>query len=288
MNIGYKIESELSESQIEADVASYLGYVTPFWSNRFQLLAVDEQLSGADKLFKRFVPIYLQFKVSHGLKPLKFGFNLTSPNRTLQKIRKFRRENSLGDNPTLYFKLRDLAKNANDFQHNILKSIHDPPKQFGLYVAPLSLTIKEYNQSLNSSILNRLFLIDPFFHKELNIFRNSFRQEFKVLPFLRGHISISPDEEIQSSNHYYAFSKLGCDVSWHSGSIIDGDFRLSYQISRIYEQFYNNLEMGFSSNEYRIFINNFMESNDNTVSSFSKYLKQNYNIRIFFLGHTNE
>ncbi|WP_234571962.1 hypothetical protein [Rhodohalobacter sp. 614A] len=288
MNKGYKIDSELSESQIEADVASYLGYITPFWSNRFQLIAIDEQLSGADKLFNRFVPLYLQFKVSEGLKPLKFNFHLTSPNRPLQKIRKFRRDNSLSDNPILYFKLRDLAKNAKDFQHNILKSMHDPPKQYGLYVAPLSLTSEDYNESLNSSLLRRLFLIDPFFHKELRYYHNSFRQEFKILPFLRGHISISPHEKVQSSNHYYAYSKLGSDVSWHSGSIMDGDFRLSYKISQIYEQFYDNLEMGYSSNEYQNFINEFMGSNDYNVSSFSSYLKENFNIRLLFLGHTYE
>ncbi|TRW25347.1 hypothetical protein FMM05_08570 [Flavobacterium zepuense] len=72
MNKNYKLykDSELSEDQIEADVASYLGFITPFWSKRFQLKSVNEQLTGADKLFNRFVPIYLQFKASQGLKPL--------------------------------------------------------------------------------------------------------------------------------------------------------------------------------------------------------------------------
>jgi len=65
MNRNYKLyrDSDLSEDQIEADVTSYLGYITPFWSRRFGLKAVDEQLYGSDKLFDRFVPIYLQFKV---------------------------------------------------------------------------------------------------------------------------------------------------------------------------------------------------------------------------------
>lgn len=44
MNKNYKLNSELSEAQIEVDVASYLGYITPFWTSRFQLNAIDEQL----------------------------------------------------------------------------------------------------------------------------------------------------------------------------------------------------------------------------------------------------
>ena len=68
--MSYKLSSNLSENQIESDVASFLGYVTPFWSSRFRLMSVDEQATGADKLFDRFVPIYLQFKVSEGLKSI--------------------------------------------------------------------------------------------------------------------------------------------------------------------------------------------------------------------------
>ena len=67
--MSFKIESELNEKQIESDVASYLGYVTPLWSRRFRLISVNEQATGADKLFRRFIPIYLQFKVSQGLNP---------------------------------------------------------------------------------------------------------------------------------------------------------------------------------------------------------------------------
>src|SRR5687768_14141047 len=111
--MSYKLSSNLSENQIESDIASFLGYVTPFWSSRFRLISIDEQATGADKLFDRFIPIYLQFKVSEGLKsvaPPEFP-KLNVP---LQRIRKFRFDNALKGNPILYFKLRDKAKTATD------------------------------------------------------------------------------------------------------------------------------------------------------------------------------
>jgi hypothetical protein len=143
MNKNYKLysDSELSEDQVEADVSSYLGYITPFWSKRFRIKSVDEQLTGADKLFDRFLPLYFQFKVSEGLKPLPNSFSLSRPNLPLQKIRTFRLNNNINADPTLYFKLRKKAKTATNFQHNILKSLHNPPKQFAFYVAPLTLKI---------------------------------------------------------------------------------------------------------------------------------------------------
>src|SRR4051794_27372127 len=116
----YKLkESSLSEDQIEADVASFLGYVTPQWSSRLRLIAVNEQITGADKLFNRFLPLYLQFKVSEGLVPLSRKPFFSSP-FPLQKIRLYRFNNHLSGDPILYFRLREKAKTAVDFQHNQL------------------------------------------------------------------------------------------------------------------------------------------------------------------------
>lgn len=261
MNIDYKIKSEISEDQIETDVASYLGYITPFWSERFRFTTVDEQLTGSDKLFDRFVPIYLQFKVSEGLRPLAINFNLLSPNKPLQGIRRFRRQNTLANNSTLYFRLRDQAATALDFQHNILRRFHQPPWQYALYIAPLSLTTAEYDQSLRMSLFERLFTLHPFIFRSVEVMTNILRQSLGVNPFLRGHISISPHIDVTTSEHYYSFSKSGSDLAWHSeGETLKGDFRLSTQIKRIFQNTYDNKDVGFSKEQYLKFINDYFDS----------------------------
>lgn len=284
----------LSEDQIEADIASYLGYITPFWAPRFQLKVVDEQLTGSDKLFNRFVPIYLQFKVSEGLKPLAFNFNLSSPNRSLQRIRNFRRQNNLDADPTLYFKLRDKARTALDFQHNILKSFHQPPRQFAMYVAPLTLSIEEYNESLKCSLLERYLTINPFFFREERILTTTTRKLLGLVPFLRGHISIPPHEDVKTSDHYYSYSKSGGGIAWHSGEKLAGDFRLSTQIAKIFEYAHNNNGAGFDKEEFASFISDFLDNRsdgrgefqnslDGRIIDFAHYLKRDYNIKMIIL-----
>ena len=66
----------------------------------------------------------------------------------MEDIREFRCRNGLDDNPTLYFKLRNKAKTASDFQHNILKNHHTPPNSYAIYVAPLILDKNEFSNTL--------------------------------------------------------------------------------------------------------------------------------------------
>ncbi len=295
MNIGYRIHSELSEDQIEADVASFLGHITPLWSSRFQLKAVDEQLTGSDKLFDRFVPIYLQFKVSQGLRPLKTRFSLTNPLRPLQQIRSFRHRTGINTDPILYFRLRDMASSASDFQHNILRSLHKPPYQFAQYVAPLALTIDEYNDLLKASLWNRLFTEDPFFYRPQHLFRETFRQSLGLIPFLRGHISIPPLEAVKTSKHHYSYSKSGGKLAWHSGEKIQGDFRLSTWLRKLLETSYS--ERNTTGNQqYVAFIQEFMASigrdpfdlqsgfPNSTIIEFAQFLKRTFNIKLLLLG----
>lgn len=296
MNKNYKLyrDSELSEDQVESDVSNYLGYITPFWSRRFRLKAVDEQITGADKLFDRFIPLYLQFKVSEGLKPLGINFILSSLKRPLQRIRNFRRRNNINADPTLYFRLRNKAPTALDFQHNILKSFHQPPKQFAMYVAPLTLSIDEYNESLKASLLDRFFTIDPFFYREEQIFASTIRNHLSVVPFLRGHVSIPPHENVNTSEHYYSYSKSGGNIAWHSGEKLHQDYRLSTQMKQIFESGYNYEGAGFRKEEYVKFINDFMNERDDQIDSqsnfpdriifeFALFLKQEYNIKLIIL-----
>lgn len=299
MNRKYKLykDSQLSEAQVESDIASYLGYITPFWARRFQLRAVDEQLTGSDKLFDRFVPIYLQFKVSEGLKPLAFGFNLSRPNLPLQRIRDFRRLTNISADPTLYFRLRDKAPTATDFQHNILKSFHRPPHQYAFYVAPLTLSIDEYNDSLKASLIDRFFTIDPFFYRDEQLITRTTKMSLGILPFLRGHISITPHEEVTTSEHYYSYSKSGGNIAWHSGEKIIGDFRLSNTIVQIFQQAYYS-DIGITKETFVNSINNVSKlinynnqnnqtSLDRTIIDFAFFLKKEYNIRLMILGNDN-
>lgn len=295
MNTGYRLHSELSEDQIEADVAGYLGQITPLWSERFQLKAVDEQLTGSDKLFDRFVPIYLQFKVSQGLRPLKSNLIPTHPFRPLQQIRRFRCTNKINTDPVLYFRLRDMARTANDFQHNILRSLHDPPYQYAQYVAPLTLTIDEYNDLLKASLWNRLFTFDPFFYRPQHLFRETSRPFLGLIPFLRGHISIPPHHDVTTSKHHYSYSKSGGKLAWHSGEKIVGDFRLSTWLGQLLEASYFDRN-STSKQRYFEFIDNFMRSNghkplqsesnfpDLPILEFATFLKDMYNIKLLFLG----
>lgn len=138
----------------------------------------------------------------------------------------------MNDDPTLYFRLRDKAKTAIDFQHNILKKHHCPPNSYAIYVAPLVLDKTAYYQSLFNSCFDR-YLSDPFYWR-LND-KDSF-QLIRHIPFLKNHVSIVPHEKVHDSDHYYAYSQAGTDISWHSPSILEHEpRRLSDFIYNVFE-----------------------------------------------------
>lgn len=252
-----RIPSELSEYQIESDIASYLGYITPFWSKRHRLISVNEQLTGADKLFfgasernKRFVPIYLQFKVSQGIDP-QGGFIRRFSNSDLARIVRSRSAKNLDGDPILYFRLRRPSRTAIDLQHNVLHSLHNPPLQYSLYVAPLTLHNEEYVRLLEVSWYHRFFS-HPFEFADVNVFDNIQRTSISLgsNPFLRGHISIPPHAKADNDHHYYSYSRNGSDVMWHGGDLVPGDFRLSTQLAKIFNNMYSEGRYGFSWYEY--------------------------------------
>lgn len=236
----FKTQSSFSEAQVEADVAMYLGWCTPPNSRPFRLLDINEQETGADKKFDAIVPIYIQFKKSDSLA------RWHNPNKLpkmspLQSIRKFRFDKQLADSPILYFKLREKTENAIDFQHNVLHYHNKPPKSYGIYVAPLSLNREEYYNDLCSA---PRYLSDPWMWRRQTIhdgrYHSGWTSHFDIQPFLRKHISIIPHEIVSDSNHFYAFSEMGDDVSWHSPGIIDGGpFRLSDFMSRRIRDFFS-------------------------------------------------
>lgn len=218
----YEIKSNLSEKQIEADVASFFGWIST--SAPFRLLDVDERISGADKkYYDTGFAFFMQFKSSQGLEPIsKIPISKRKNRSKLEEIREFRHNNSLDDNPTLYFKLRDIAKTATDFQHNILLKYANTGYSQAFYVAPLHLDRNTYYNSLFNSVNNsNRYLLHPFYylHRQ-SIFQTSWISYIGHIPYLKEHISIIPHQSVTTSAHYYSYSSSGFDLAWHSAELI--------------------------------------------------------------------
>ena len=294
------ITSQLSENQVESDVAAYLGYITPLWSKRYRLIKVDEQLTGADKLFNRFVPIYLQFKVSHGLNP---GGTIIQRyhNAPLNKIVSYRKANNLSGNPILYFQLRRQAKTAVDLQHNILHRMHTPPYQYAMYVAPLTLDDQEYYEMMKVSWFHRLFPPEPFRYSEQEL-RDTISIKNICLgnnPFLRHHISIPPHQTVTTHDHHYSYAVSGADLAWHGGELFFDDLRLSTQMNRILSSFYNSDNVGTNRDDFLDFIRtyntrkrnlfenskieNIQENPQQIIRDYAEHLKLDFNITLMLL-----
>lgn len=295
--MSFKISSELSENQIESDVSSYLGYITPFWQKRYRLISINEQITGADKLFDRFIPIYFQFKVSHGLKP-NVSILEKYRNKPLSNIIEFRNNNNYITNPILYFPLRKQAKTAPDYQHNILFRLNSHPFQHAVYIAPLTLELKEYENMLNENWYYRLRK-RPYHLNDVEIYDSSedMSIEFSTIPFLRHHIAIPPHKLTDTDKHHYSFSKSGGDVIWHGGEIFNEDYRLFNFLSKILNSFSQNKKneqkqitidnyLDYLQHELNIHLN--INNNFNKLFYLSNMLKEIYNIKLMFLYDTCE
>lgn len=298
----YKLHSQLSEEQIADDVSNYLGQISPFFGMRYKLESVDEQKTGADRLFNRrgSIPIYMQFKVSQGLEPRSYNSIINRfLNTPLPKIIKFRKDNNLNGNPILYFKLRKQANTALDLQHNILEKMHNPPYQYGLYIAPLTLFKDEYEEWNNAPLWHRIFRHSPFSDKEIDLTDPSvIKINLSTNPFLRNHISIPPHCTVQNDNHHYSYSNTGNDLAWHGGKVLDSyDYRLSSQLFRIISDDYVS-----HGDSYRSLISIARDINDTpyvtrktderyfsdnpwiVLQQHADYMRVNYKIRFMLLS----
>lgn len=240
----YYIKGNLSEKQIEADVATFMGWCTPPGEgNPFRLVDINEQQTGADKLFDRGIAIYMQFKKSNGLKSTSVVAPSRRSNRSsLEEIREFRANHMLDSDPSLFFQLRAKAKTAIDLQHNVLLSYEQPPWSRGIYVAPLLLNKDDYQRALFESTSR--FLLYPFYYriKEV-IHQRNWVSYFGAIPFLREHVSIAPHERVADHNHFYAFSETGVDISWHSPKVVSREpSRLSDFMINLFRGAFENLD----------------------------------------------
>lgn len=224
----YKIPSNFSEKQIEADVATFFG-MCDFGHRElpFRLLDIDEQTYGADKKFDSVIPIFMQFKKSNGLlSPQEHPVSKRKGRSRLEDIREWREAQGFDEARSLYFKVHDKAKTATDYQHNVLLSYECPPASRGIYVAPLLLDSELYFRQLTTSAREMVW---PFYDRfRFEVIDERALVYFFEVPFLRAHISIPPHEPVENANHYYSYSETATNVSWHSPLLINkGPLRLS-------------------------------------------------------------
>lgn len=231
----YFIRPTLSEKQIESDVSTFMGWSSP--GLPFRLKDVSEPLTGSDKLFDQGCMIYMQFKKSMGLHPIRDIAASKSKKRSpLEGIREYRGQLELDDDPTLFFRLHRKAPTAEDFQHNILLTYERPEWSRAIYVAPLTTDKDKYERLLFDSTSR--YLEFPF-HYEIrkSIYHGRWRSIIGATPYLRAHVCITPHERVATHEHYFAYSQNGTDISWHSPSFISkGPSRLSDYYSGVIER----------------------------------------------------
>ncbi|MDT2815256.1 hypothetical protein [Vagococcus carniphilus] len=299
----YKIKSNLSEKQIEADVANYFGWISE--NSPFRLLDIDEQLTGADKIyFDSGFLFFIQFKKSEGLKPICDIPASARKNRSkLEDIREFRDVKGLDDDPTLYFKLRKMAKNATDFQHNILLKYANQPSSQAFYVAPLHLDKDEYYKCLfdstafSLSSVHTRFLKSPFTKQNIYYYGDKWISLVKNIPYLKEHVSIVPHEPVTDYRHFYSYSSTGCDIGWHSPELLNespsrlSDL-LSYEINKCINEnrFINLSELNNSiylPEDVKLNLENFgLKENEFPIDSIQmkgKLINEKHKIRMFTL-----
>lgn len=298
--MSYKIAGDVSEAQVEANVAMYLGWVSR--CSPVHLLSVDEQVTGADKLYDNVLPIYIQFKKSNGLTPLALNSNRRINASKLQTVREFRHRNGLPDNPTLYFQLRRKAKKATDLQHNILLSHQVPGNSFAVYVAPLFLDRVEYHNCLFAC---PKYFRSPYFMKSWLLYSDHSSGRllswYDEIPFFRGHISITPHQKVNHHDHYYAYSEDGDKVSWHSPSEVERDqydLFSKFLSSRTKEVFTGEMTLSFEdavNNAHKISGDLWSETADlfegegsfGRIQDYGRWLRKEYNIHQYLICRVN-
>lgn len=242
----YQLESNLTENQIEADVATYFGRLSPFFGQSLRLLNINEQATGADKLHKtRGIAYYFQFKAPIGLKSaasLKLPITARKNESKLMGIRRFRHSERLEESPySICFGLHDnKPPTVNQLQHNVLFAHEKPPFSRAMYVCPTELSEKSYVDEMQLPWWRRPFA-RPFHRDEARqLIVGQACHALSTAPFLRAHATVIPHALVTSADHYYSFSKHATDYAFHSPMVVDnGDPRrlsdfLSKQVEGIF------------------------------------------------------
>ncbi len=231
--LSYEILCGFSEHQVELNVSSFFGYVARglgLPQRQIKLNDVDEQMTGADGSLNWMGRAYFfQFKIPTGLKELTQVSRQAKQRANeskKQEVRRFRFDNGLTQSPhSLCFQLRRKAEGATDFQHNVLYSYNNPRGASAIYVCPLELTVSGYEREMDGGGIE-----DVFYRWRVQDVRclDVVVRALEAVPFLRAHASISPHVRVDTSDHYYSFSRQATGIAFHSPEILaDGPSRLS-------------------------------------------------------------
>lgn len=249
MATNYQEPSDLSEKQIEADVASFFGYMSPFFGKRLRLIDVNEQLTGADKAtYTKGRVYYFQFKKPIGLlsaTSMKIPLMPRKNESKLMKIRRFRELHALGDFPhSICFPLHgDKTTPINELQHNVLFEYEKPELSRAMYICPTVLKIEDYEKALSRPFWTRIWGSPYSESRRQTVYGLAACSEVWRCPFLRGHVTVVPHTKVTSPDHYYSFTKNGTDIAFHSPEIVaGGPERLSDFLHEELRQFITNFE----------------------------------------------
>lgn len=223
------LKSDLSEKQIEQDVANYFGHISRFFGE-FRLLDTDEQLTGADKRFNwQGVAYFIQFKKPTGLSEAT-RVTRAKPKQPARKIRQFRFTEKLDQSPhSVYFGLQPPPNENTELQHNVLFSYECPPLSRAFYVCPTVLSSDEYVKALRYASLDFEFGMPFEFRHPLWVRDGAHvARAAELCPFLRAHAAIVPHRTVTTSKHHYSFSVQATDVAFHEPTLLgQGPTRLS-------------------------------------------------------------
>lgn len=222
---GNKINPNFSEELVGIIIESYLTFISfPFMNFCIEPLSrKDEAKYGADarlidRRASKIIPFYMQFK-----RPVGYLSKSTS------KIIKDRKFLSLNNDPhALFFELRKKAKNATEYQHNVLFNLNN--KHPAAYVCPLFLKRKKYRNILYRFAVKNWWKCSRqiISKKQQDIFiqKTGIKKLIKSIhgvPQIPGHIAFIPHAKVTKHQHKYSFSVNGNDLCFHSPKRIEAN-----------------------------------------------------------------
>ena len=215
---GNRLETDYTEDVVGFALDSFLSIasfprfsvtIEPFSRGQERWLGADARIVNEITGFK---PFYMQFK-----KPSAY------PHYSTSNIVKHRKSLSLETSPnTLFFGLREKAKDHADYQHNILYRWRNRLKKYAnsdaVYVCPLFLDRSAYRFHLHLSAMRRWWRFGrhPWERRGVTIEDHGTQFRFEDVPFLADHVCIPPHILVTDAKHSYSFTEKGKELCFHS------------------------------------------------------------------------
>ena len=188
--------------------------IVPFSSNFENLFGADAKIPGSAKI----APFYMQFK---------------RPSRSTPtgKISLDRAALGLGcTTGSLHFNLRKKANpsvKVDKLQHNVLFRMRARLLKRGVgdaaYVCSLFLSSKEYvaHTHLHGLLGWPFYWLKGPYSSQHVVIHGTTPASSSDIPWLEGHVSIPPHDNVGSASHSYSFDPTGGEVCFHSPRLLD-------------------------------------------------------------------